>query len=36
MLAMLDLVPTNVEALRFLREVLRDPIRFPPELCRAR
>jgi len=34
-LAMLDLVPTNVGALSSLRDVLRDPIRFPSDRCRG-
>ena len=34
MLAMLDLVPPNVEAVSSMREVLRDPIRFPSDRCR--
>ena len=35
-LAMLDLVPPNVEAIRSLRDVMRDPIRFPSERCRGK
>jgi hypothetical protein len=35
-LAMLDLVPPNVEAVSSLREVLRDPIRFPSDRCRGK
>jgi hypothetical protein len=36
MLAMLDLVPPNVEAVSSLRDVLRDPIRFPSDRCRGK
>jgi hypothetical protein len=32
-LAMLDLVPQNVEAVSSLRDVLRDPIKFPSARC---
>jgi hypothetical protein len=35
-LAMLDLVPPNVEAVSSLRDVLRDPIRFPSDRCRGK
>ena len=35
-LAMLDLVPPNVEAVNSLRDVLRDPIRFPSDRCRGK
>jgi hypothetical protein len=36
MLAMLDLVPPDVEAVRSLREVLRDAIKFPSGRCRGK
>jgi hypothetical protein len=35
-LGMLDLVPPDVEAIRSLRDVLRDPIRFPSDCCRGK
>lgn len=35
-LGMLDLVPPDVEAIRSLRDVLRDPIRFPSDRCRGK
>ncbi len=35
-LMMLDLVPLDVAAVSSLREVLRDPIRFPPAVCRGK
>jgi hypothetical protein len=35
-LAMLDLVPPNVAAVSSLRDVLRDPIRFPSDRCRGK
>jgi hypothetical protein len=36
MIAMLDLVPEDVAAVSTLRDVLRDPVQFPPELCRPK
>jgi hypothetical protein len=35
MLSMLNLVPADVEAVKSLRDVLRDPVKFPSERCAA-
>lgn len=36
MIAMLDLVPLDVAAVSTLRDVLRDPVRFPSDRCRGK
>jgi len=36
MIAMLDLVPLDVVAVSTLRNVLRDPVRFPSDRCRGK